>query len=77
MLKNTQTIRSQTNCLSVFDHFLGLALKGLTAMTEYIFFYAGNFVIKKTSLQVLFYEFCEISKNTFFIEHHRKTASIS
>ena len=29
---NTQTIRQllSTNCLSVFDHFVGLALKGLT-----------------------------------------------
>ena len=32
MVKDTETIRRQqpTNCLSVFDHFLGLALKGLT-----------------------------------------------
>ena len=32
MVKHTQTIRrqQQTNCLSVFDHFVGLALKGLT-----------------------------------------------
>ena len=31
MVKHTQTIRRQqpTNCLSVFDHFVGLALKGL------------------------------------------------
>ena len=31
MVKHTQTIRWQkpTNCLSVFDHFVGLALKGL------------------------------------------------
>ena len=31
MFKHTQTIRRQepTNFLSVFDHFLGLALKGL------------------------------------------------
>ena len=31
MVKQTQTIRRQqpTNCLSVFDHFVGLALKGL------------------------------------------------
>ena len=29
MVKHTQTIRRQqpTNCLSVFDHFVGLALK--------------------------------------------------
>ena len=31
MVKHAQTIRRQkpTNCLSVFDHFVGLALKGL------------------------------------------------
>ena len=29
MVKHTQTIRRQTNCLSVFDHFVGLAFKGL------------------------------------------------
>ena len=31
MAKHTQTIRRQkpTNCLSVSDHFVGLALKGL------------------------------------------------
>ena len=31
MVKHTQTIRRllPTNCLSVFDHFVGLALKGL------------------------------------------------
>ena len=32
MVKQTQTIRQllPTNCLSVFDHFVGSALKGLT-----------------------------------------------
>ena len=32
MVKHTQTIRREqpTNCLSVFDHFVKLALKGLT-----------------------------------------------
>ena len=31
MVKHTQTIRRQesTNCLSVFDHFVGFALNGL------------------------------------------------
>ena len=31
MVKYTQTIRQQQpmNCLSVFDHFVGLTLKGL------------------------------------------------
>ena len=33
MVKQSQTIRRQlpTNCLSVFDHFLELVLKGLTS----------------------------------------------
>ena len=32
MVKQTQTIRRQqpTNCLSVFDQFVGLAFKGLS-----------------------------------------------
>ena len=35
MVKHIQTIRRQkpTNCLSVFDHFVGLALKGLSVIT--------------------------------------------
>ena len=35
MVKHTQTIRRLllTNCLSVFDHFVGLALKGLIIVT--------------------------------------------
>ena len=36
MIKHTQTIRQQqpTNCLSVFDHFVGLALKGLNILIQ-------------------------------------------
>ena len=36
MAKHTQTIRhkQQRNCLSVFDHFLGVALKGLGQMSK-------------------------------------------
>ena len=38
MVKHTQTIRQQkpTNCLSVTDHFVGLALKGLRLLIEVI-----------------------------------------
>ena len=34
MVKHTQTIRwlLQINCLSVFDHFVGLTLKGLNLL---------------------------------------------
>ena len=37
MVISTQTICQQhpTNCLRVFDHFVGLALKGLTAPLEF------------------------------------------
>ena len=36
MIKHTQTIRRllPTNCLSVFDHFVGLAPKGLSKGVE-------------------------------------------
>ena len=36
MVKHTETIRRQqpANCLSVFDRFVGLALKGLTFKIE-------------------------------------------
>ena len=35
MVKHTQTIRREkpTNCFSVFDHLVGLALKGLRGLT--------------------------------------------
>ena len=36
---------------------------------------ACNFIKKETLAQVFSYEFCEISKNTFFTEHLRTTAS--
>ena len=33
MVKHTRTIRQQpTNCWNVFDHFVGLALKGLKSI---------------------------------------------
>ena len=36
MVKHTQTIRwlLQRNCLSVFDHFVGFAFKGLTLQVK-------------------------------------------
>ena len=36
---------------------------------------ACNFITKETLTQVFSREFCKISKNTFFIEHLRTTAS--
>ena len=37
---------------------------------------AYNFIKKETLAQVLSYEFCEISQNTFLTEHLRTTASV-
>ena len=34
-----------------------------------------KFIKKDSLVQVFSCEFCEISKNAFFIEHHRTTAS--
>ena len=46
MDKHTQTIRRNlsTNCMSVFDHFVGLALKGLTIFSEIILFYVTEVI---------------------------------
>ena len=38
---------------------------------------ACNFIEKEPLEQVFFCEFSEISRNTFFTEHHRTTASES
>ena len=45
-------------------------------LSEYCHFGACNFIIKETLTQVFSYEFCHISKNTFFTEHLRTTAPI-
>ena len=44
MVKHTQTIRrlSPTNCLSVFDNFVGLAIKGLTKPFSALFPLKGH-----------------------------------
>ena len=45
MVKHTETIRRQqpTNCLSVFDHFVGLALDGLKQEIDCITSLSKNF----------------------------------
>ena len=61
MLKHTRTIRWQmpTNCLSVFDNFVGLELKGLKGDSDAVFLC----------------EFCEVFKSIYFLEHIRTAAS--
>ena len=68
MVKHTQTIRwlQSTNCLSMFDHFVELALKALTrtkTLTNlflkalmnyrqcYLKFFSENLVFQKTSAE--------------------------
>ena len=53
----------------VFPHFIIAAIPHLKRETR-------NFIKKETLAQVLFCEFCEIFKNTFFTEHLRTTASV-
>ena len=51
MIKHTQTLRRQkpTNCLSVFDHFVGLAYKGLgrhtSLVTQELFQFLGPLLL--------------------------------
>ena len=49
MAKHTQAIRrqQQTSCLSVFDHFVRLALKGLSSVTTLRVFVNIIYVSKK------------------------------
>ena len=44
MVKHSQTIRRllPTNCLSAFDHFVGLVLKGLKRELEQVVKYAQS-----------------------------------
>ena len=44
MVKHSQTIRRQnpTNCLSVFDYFVGLALKGLNTKKDFNYFHKNQ-----------------------------------
>ena len=43
--------------------------------TPFIYPEACNFIKKETLAQVFYYEFCKISKNTFYTEHLWATAS--
>ena len=44
MVKHSQTIRRQnpTNSLSVFDYFVGLALKGLNTKKDFNYFHKNQ-----------------------------------
>ena len=76
MVKHTQTIGQQqlTNCLGVFDHFVGLALKGLR-MPPLLFNKFINylsFLISKTQLIIHTSIRCA-TVNTIYYTVHLKT----
>lgn len=60
MLKHTQIIRQEqwSNCLSVFDHYLGLALKGFTLIVSPSETHSGKFIQKHLSQFVYLGIFC-------------------
>ena len=80
MIKHTQTIWRQqsTNCLSVFDHFVGLALKGLTSRGVFmalpniydVIFYARNLLniyYGTFSLQKILVAFSDLLSTKLFL----------
>ena len=58
MVKRAQTIRRQkpANCLSVFDHFVGLVLKGFSLSLKVIF-------AKTEKLKITFSTSCLVLQN--------------
>ena len=52
MIKHTQTIRRQkpADCLSVFDHFMGLSRRGLNSMTAKLQHQISGFQLSKIPL---------------------------
>ena len=66
MARHTQTIRWQqpTNCLSVFDHLMGLALKGLKLIYVIVFIFH---ITKLAVEQSVYYNKNVSSANVFFL----------
>ena len=57
-----------------FDKVSGAATRGVLRKKVFLDI-SQNFIKKETLVQLFSCEFCEISKNTFFIEHLWTTAS--
>ena len=57
MVKHAQTIRRQqpTNCFSVFDHFVGLALKGLTLSLRHYIITSKKYFFITESIKVFWF----------------------
>ena len=75
MVRHTQTIRHllPMNCLSVFDHFLGLALKGLRA--HFMYFWTITWTKTQTYCKTIL----KIIINTYWLKNDtwlKKLASI-
>ena len=74
MVKHTQRILQQqhTNCFSVFDHFVGLAVKGFkTPQNSQENSCAGVFFLMQFKLEAFL-----ISKENFFTKDFGVTASV-
>ena len=59
MVKHTQTTRRQqsTNCLSVFGHVVGLALKGLRYLDEFISWRKHQDIVKELHKKFVMLQF--------------------
>ena len=81
LLKNRNNLIFQTGqkqplqvfCKKVLLKFRKFYMK--TPMLESLFNRAYNFYYKETPVEVFFCEYCEISKNTYFEQNLRTTAS--
>ena len=63
-------------CKKVFLEIWQNSQENTCARVSLLIKLACNFIKKETLAQVFSCEFCEISKNTFFTEHLRATASV-
>ena len=68
MVKHTQTIRREqaTNCLSVFDHFVGVAVKGLSNRYETSYYFLKSDVVKMVTRLRIFSDISKVFKKTLF-----------
>ena len=62
MVKHTEAIRQHlpTNCFSVFDHFVGLALKELRISLVNVTKSAGLVIFSEEILKLHFFFFCSV-----------------
>ena len=75
MVKHTQIIRRQqpNNCLSVFDHYLGLALKGFILIVSPSETHSGKFLWKHIYLNLFISELFASVCFSFLLDTKRVT----